>query len=193
MVLALPLLLPLLAGHALAGRYSDYANGLNRNPPEGSAYRPDLEALLAELANGYRSEKGRKPLIADDEFIVAARAHAADMMIHDFVGHRASTGQDFDSRMRSFVDDITRFPAMAENAARDSQKTPVDSSKARSLFQQWVKSSGHRRALTSRNYAYVSTGVIQRGNKIWAVQIFWASPRAKGMFPKAAPAISISQ
>lgn len=193
LLLAFTVFLALPAGDSYAGRYSDFAAGLNQNPPEGSKFRPDLEAMLADLANGYRAEKGRKPLTADDEFIVAARAHAADMMLNDFVGHRASTGQDFDSRMRSFVDDITRFPAMAENAARDSQKTPVDAAKVRSLFQQWVKSSGHRRTLTSRNYAYVSTGVIQRGNKIWAVQIFWAAPRTKGMFPKAAPAISISQ
>ena len=104
------------------------------------------------------------------------------MMIHNFMGHRASTGHDFDSRMRVFIDDITRFPGLAENAARDTQKTPVDAKKARALFAQWVKSRPHRKALLSRNYQFVSTGVIQRGNKIWAVQIFFAAPRQKGMF-----------
>jgi hypothetical protein len=28
----------------------------------------------------------------------------------------------------------------------------------------------------------VSTGVIQRGDSIWAVQIFWSPPRQKGIF-----------
>jgi uncharacterized protein YkwD len=167
---------------ATAGPYLDFANELVSNPPAGSAFRPDLEDALFSLANRYRANEGKKPLASDPAFRIAARAHAADMMIHGFMGHKASTGHDFDSRMRVFVDDITRFPAMAENAARDTQKTPVDSAKARALFQQWVGSRTHRRALRSRDYQFVSTGVIQRGNSIWAVQIFFAPPRAKGLF-----------
>lgn len=167
---------------AAAGPYRDYAMGLNANPPAGTKYRPDLEAELVALANSYRSSEGKGSLKSDPAFQVAARAHAADMMINGFMGHKASTGQDFDSRMRVFVDDITRFPGLAENAARDTQKTPVDRQKARALFAQWVKSRPHRKALLSRDYQFVSTGVIQSGNKIWAVQIFFAAPRAKGMF-----------
>ena len=68
------------------------------------------------------------------------------------------------------------------NAARDTQNTPVDSRKARALFQQWVKSSSHAKALRRIDYAFVSTGVIQRGDSIWAVQIFWSPPRLKGIF-----------
>ncbi len=167
---------------AAAGSYRDYALSLNANPPTGSKYRPDLEGELVALANAYRSEEGKHPLQADSTFQAAARAHAADMMINGFMGHRASTGQDFDSRIRSFVEDITRYPGLAENAARDTQKSPVDARKARALFAQWVKSRPHRKALVSRNYQFVSTGVIQSGNKIWAVQIFFAAPRAKGLF-----------
>ena len=158
---------------AAAGPYRDYAMGLNANPPAGTKYRPDLEAELVALANSYRSSEGKGSLKSDPAFQVAARAHAADMMINGFMGHKASTGQDFDSRMRVFVDDITRFPGLAENAARDTQKTPVDRQKARALFAQWVKSRPHRKALLSRDYQFVSTGVIQSGNKIWAVQIFF--------------------
>ncbi|MCB1378148.1 MAG: CAP domain-containing protein [Alphaproteobacteria bacterium] len=183
--LVLGLIVAAAAGLALpaqAGPYLDYATALNRSPPDGSKFRPDLEDVLAQLANAYRKDQGRRPLIPSSDFQIAARAHAADMMLHDFIGHRASTGHDFDSRMRVFVDDITRFPAMGENAARDSQKTPVDAKKARSLFSQWVKSRSHRKALASRDYAFVSTGVIQRGTTIWAVQIFWATPRQKGLF-----------
>jgi len=181
---------------AAAGRYRDFAAGLNANPPAGSKFRPDLERVLDQLANAYRAEEGKEPLTPDPMFQVAARAHAADMMINGFMGHRSSTGQDFDSRMRSFVDDITRFPGMGENAARDTQKSPVDAKKARALFGQWVKSRSHRKALVSRNYQFVSTGVIQNGNKIWAVQIFFATPRAQGMFSqksKAGEELSPSQ
>ncbi len=167
---------------ALGGPYLDYANSLNRSPPQGAKYRPDLEEELVRLANAYRAAEGRKPLVPGGQFRAAARAHAADMMGHGFMGHKASTGHDFDSRMRVFVDDITRFPALAENAARDTQKTPIGAAKARALFKQWINSRPHRKALTSRDYQFVSTGVIQRGTSIWAVQIFFAAPRQKGMF-----------
>ena len=167
---------------ARAGPYLAYATALGRNPPQGSTYRADLETELVRLANAYRTGEGRKSLAADGQFRLAARAHAADMMLNGFMGHKASTGHDFDSRMRVFVDDITRLPAMAENAARDTQKTPVDRAKAAALFGQWINSRPHRRALSSRDYQFVSTGVIQRGNSIWAVQIFFAAPRQKGMF-----------
>jgi uncharacterized protein YkwD len=181
-ILVVALAICLASSPVAAGPYLDYATRLNQSPPAGTQYRDDLESALVRLANAYRAQKGRKPLKADAQFRVAARAHAADMMLHNFMGHRASTGHNFDSRIRVFVDDITRFPGLAENAARDTQKTPADAAKAKSLFAQWVKSRAHRNALVSRNYQFVSTGVIQRGNSIWAVQIFFAAPRQKGMF-----------
>ncbi len=66
------------------------------------------------------------------------------------------------------------MPRMAENAARDTQKGEADAGKARRLFQQWVESRPHRKTLLNSGYKFVSTGVVQRGNKIWAVQIFFA-------------------
>ncbi len=166
----------------VAAGYKDFAASLVRALPEGTQFRPDLEAILANYTNAYRAQQGRKPLAPSDRFLVPARAHAVDMMVNNFLGHKASTGHDFDSRMRIFVDDITKFPAMAENAARDSQNTPVGPAKARAVLQQWIESPPHRKALASRDYAFVSTAVVQRGNKIWAVQIFWANPRKKGLF-----------
>ena len=167
---------------ALAGPYLDYAKGLAARPPKGSRYRPDLEAELVGLLNAYRDQKGKAPIAADPAFQEAARAHAADMMLNDFMGHSSSTGMSFQGRMAAFVGDVTKYPSIGENAARDTQDTPVDESKARALFEQWVKSAPHRKNMVSRSFAFVSTGVIQRGDNIWAVQIFFAAPRAKGLF-----------
>ncbi len=167
---------------AAAGRYLDYANGLAASPPEGSRFRPDLEAKLASLVSAYRMEEGKEPVTGDDAFLIAARAHAADMMLNGFMGHTASTGQSFQARMQAFVGDVTRYPSIGENAARDTQDTPVDEAKARALFQQWVKSRTHRKVMVNRSFRFVSTGVIQRGNQIWAVQIFFGTPRQKGLF-----------
>ena len=181
LILAVCMWLAGLAGTGIAGPYLDYVNRLNASPPAGSMYRPDLEEQLVALANAFRAEEGKKPLTTDPAFHAAARAHAADMMINNFMGHRASTGQDFESRMSALVGDVTKYPTLGENAARDTQKTPVDAAKAKALFTQWVNSRPHRKALLSRDYRFVSTGVIQRGNKIWAVQIFFGTPRAKGI------------
>lgn len=165
-----------------AATYKSFAVSLVGNLPEGARFRPDLEAVLLGFANSYRAQQGGLPLVASDLLLVPARAHAVDMMVNNFMGHRASTGHDFDSRMRVFVGDITKFPAMGENAARESQNTPADKAKVRRLLQQWIDSRPHRKALLSRDHAFVSTAVVQRGTTIWAVQIFWAKPREKGLF-----------
>ena len=167
---------------ALAGSYADFARGLAANPPEGAGFRPDLEAELASLLNAYRAENGKDPVTPDPAFLEAARAHAADMMINGFMGHTASTGQNFQSRMRAFAGDITKYPSIGENAARDTQKTPPDAAKAQALFQQWIDSRTHRKNMLNRSFRFVSTGVIARGNSIWAVQIFFGAPRKKGLF-----------
>jgi len=165
-----------------AETYGEFAAGLLQNPPAGARFRPDLEAVIAGLANRYRVGGGRAPLEPSSLLRDAARAHAADMMANGFVGHRASAGHNFDSRMRAFAGDVTRFPAMAENAARAGGKGAADAAKARRLFQQWIDSGPHRRTLLKRDYQYVASGVIERHGQLWAVQIFWAKPRQKGMF-----------
>lgn len=177
-------LLALAAGTApaLAGPYLDYAQGLAAHPPKGAQYRPDLEAELVDLLNAYRAEKGKAPVVADAAFQEAARAHAADMMLNNFMGHSSSTGMSFQGRMAAFAGDVTKYPSIGENAARETVGEGSLDEKTRDLFQQWVDSAPHRKNMVNRSFAFVSTGVIARGGDIWAVQIFFATPRAKGIF-----------
>ena len=175
----------LLLGSALdtgAKTYLETAQGLLKNLPADSRIREDLEAEILARANAYRQSKGVERLQASPLLRDAARAQAVDMMLNGYVGHRASSGQEFESRMRAFLGNSLMLPKMAENAARDTQKGEADAAKARRLFQQWVESRPHRKALLNGGYKFVSTGVVQRGNKIWAVQIFYAAPRQKGLF-----------
>lgn len=162
-----------LAAGAFAKTYFEVAQGLLRNLPEDARLRDDLEAVIFAEANRYRSSKGIASLSASDKLQDAARAQAIDMMLNGFVGHQATTGQQFETRMRAFVGNTMFMPRMAENAARDTQKGEANAAKARRLFQQWVGSKPHRKALLNGTYTFVSTGVVQRGNKIWAVQIFF--------------------
>ena len=170
------------SGPALAGPYLEFAQGLAAHPPKGARYRPDLEAELVSLLNAYRAEKGKAPVSADDAFRDAARAHAADMMLHNFMGHSSSTGMSFQGRMAAFVGDVTKYPSIGENAARETVGSGSLDEKTRALFQQWVESAPHRKNMVNRSFAFVSTGVIEKGGDIWAVQIFFATPRAKGLF-----------
>jgi len=163
-----------------AKTYLETAQGLLRNLPADSRIREDLEAEIVAQANAYRRSKGAERLQASPLLRDAARAQALDMMLNGYVGHRASTGHGFDSRMRAFLKSPMQLPQMAENAARDTQKGEADAAKARRLFQQWVESRPHRKTLLNRGYKFVSTGVVQQGNKIWAVQIFFA-PLPEGL------------
>jgi uncharacterized protein YkwD len=173
-ILAGPLLVLGTAFEAEAKTYLEIARGSLKNLPDDARIREDLEASIAAQANAYRQSKGVASLQASPRLRDAARAQAVDMMLNGYVGHRSSSGHEFDSRMRAFLGSSMMMPRMAENAARDTQKGEADAGKARRLFQQWVESRPHRKALLNSGYKFVSTGVVQRGNKIWAVQIFFA-------------------
>lgn len=170
-----PVLLAVASFEAVAKTYLETALGSLTNLPADARIREDLETVIAGQANAYRQSKGIASLQSSSQLRDAARAQAIDMMLNGYVGHKASSGHEFDSRMRAFLGSpIMMMPRMAENAARDTQKGEADAGKARRLFQQWVESRSHRKTLLNSGYKFVSTGVVQRGNKIWAVQIFFA-------------------
>ncbi len=166
--------------------YAAFVARINTKLPDGARFRDDLEEELRAAANGYRGSKGLKALTAaDDKLVAAARAHAADMMLNDFVGHTSSSGAGFESRMRALNPGVMMLPRMAENAARERSKGPPDSAKAQRLFQQWVKSSAHAKTLRSRDYIAVATGVVEKDSKLFAVQIFSGPVLKTNMFGTA--------
>jgi len=106
----------------------------------------------------------------------AARAQAFDMMRQGKSGHRSSRGEEFDVRFASYLGNAELYRARGENAASDRRADPAGEAKARRLFKSWLESSGHRQNLVQPDYLHVSTGVVQRGEELWAVQIFWSDP-----------------
>ena len=174
-------------GEAQAG-YREDAENLVARPPAGIVIRSDLESTIDGLANEARTSRGRKRLTSSAQFKTAARAQAIDMALGDFVGHRSRKGQNFSIRFAAFAGDADRYPARGENAARDRARIPADDTKARRLFQQWLDSGGHRRNLLAPSYAMVSSGVIQKGEHVYAIQIFWAEPVAEAEVKPKFPA-----
>jgi uncharacterized protein YkwD len=169
----------LLTAGAVAEASSDYAyyaRSLLNKLPENAGARPDLEDYLDRLVSSYRQSKGRQRLIASDLMREAARAQAADMMFAGKSNHKSRAGHSFEQRFGAYVEEVELYRARGENAASDRKSGPADESKARSLFALWLASGGHRRNLMKRDYEFVSTGVIERGEELWAVQIFWSKP-----------------
>jgi uncharacterized protein YkwD len=155
-----------------ASAYRAYAEQVTQQLPEGISVRPDLEAMLDGLAQQTRAGKNR-PLKVSTFLKTAARAQAIDMVLGDFVGHTSLKGYSFRARFAAFAEDPDQFPARGENAARERSRGPAGQGKAKKLFQQWLDSGGHRRNLLNRSYNRVSTGVVQKGDHLYAVQMFW--------------------
>ncbi len=158
--------------------YRGYASRLLASLPPGARVRPGLEAYLNQLASAARRKAGRKPLKASSLVTGAARGQAAEMLIGNFVGHHSRGGYRFGARFAAYAGD--NYPGMrGENAARDRRRGAVNKAKAKRLFGQWLNSSGHKRNLMNPAYRYVSTGAIQSGHHLYAVQIFWEPARKK--------------
>ena len=149
-----------------------FALELLQSMPRGAVIRSDLEAYLDGLAAEARSAGGRAPVMASELLRDAARAQALEMLQGNYVGHQSRSGYQFKHRFAAFADPQVNGNH-GENVARDRQDGPVDRAKARRLFQQWLDSRGHRRNLMDRNYRFVSTGAVEFGYHLYAVQIFW--------------------
>jgi|GEM_PF-1273348 len=173
-----------LPAQAAPATYRAYAERLTAALPGGMIVRPDLEAELSALASRARTKSGLKPLVASSRLTVAARAQAADMALGNYVGHFSRRGDRFTVRFAAFAGDW--LARRGENAARDRRSGAVDRVKARRLFAQWLASSGHRRNLMQPWYSHVSTGAVQKGNHLYAVQIFWEK---QGHFKRARPGL----
>jgi uncharacterized protein YkwD len=166
-------------GVAARETYTQFATRITAHPPEGAEVRPDLEALILRATNAYRAQKkypALKPITGNVR--IAARAHAIDLLATAGMGHVASTGHNFESRIRAFNAGQMVLTPMAENAARLRKSDLSDTEMAQALVQQWVKSPGHRKNLISRDYVDIAIGVVKRGDDVYAVQIF-SGPKVK--------------
>lgn len=62
--------------------------------------RPLLEAQMLEMVNKERTSRGLKPLAADPEMTIVARAHSQDMFARGYFSHYTPEGKDPFQRMR---------------------------------------------------------------------------------------------
>lgn len=171
---------PISASEIQAGEgYKQYvAKILSQLPAHNARVRPDLEAYLDALASSARQKAGRAPLRSSAQLKGAARGQAADMALGNFVGHHSKSGYRFGKRFAAYAG-AGYQGVRGENAARQRQGGAPNKAKARKLFQQWMKSTRHRRNMMNASYDRVSSGVIQKGNHLYAVQVFWEKTSKK--------------
>ncbi len=157
-------------GFGVPAHAESYVNLVSRLVAQGH-FETQIEQLLVAKVNAYRRSRGVQTLAPETEMAFAARAHAEDMALHGKLGHVASNGMDFDSRMRALRNGAMVLPAMGENAAVAPAKGDANQI-AEALFGAWIHSEGHRHTMVSRDYLKVSTGVTIVSGKAWADQIF---------------------
>src|SRR5262245_15798255 len=174
------------AGPPAGGGYRAYATALLAEPRNDTKFRPDLEAYLDGLAATTRRGGGYRPVAGNERMKQAARAQALDMALGGYVGHTSRNGYGFLQRFNAFADPRATG-RHAENAAMNWRTSgTVDQARAKTLFEQWLNSSGHRRNLLNPLYAYVSTGAVETGNSLYAVQIFWQTDGTPAEAPENA-------
>jgi uncharacterized protein YkwD len=114
--------------------------------------REDLEAKMLVLVNEERQKVGLKPLKADPEIQVVARAHSRDMFARSYFSHITPEGASPFDRMKKGK---VRFLAAGENLALGQTLTICH----RGL----MNSPGHRANILNTAFGRVGIGILDGG------------------------------
>lgn len=114
--------------------------------------REDLEAKMLELVNEERAKEGLKPLKADPEMLVVARAHSKDMFARGYFSHITPEGKSPFDRMRR---EHVRFLTAGENLAL-GQTLQI-------CHRGLMNSPGHRANILQPSFGRVGIGILDGG------------------------------
>lgn len=119
---------------------------------EKAKIRPFLEIKMLELVNGERKKHGLKPLKADPELTVVARAHSNDMLLKGYFAHESPDGRSPFDRMR---DANVSFTTAGENLAL-AQTLEI-------AHNNLMNSPGHRANILHPSFGRLGIGVMDAG------------------------------
>jgi uncharacterized protein YkwD len=114
--------------------------------------REDLEARMLEMVNEERLKHGLRPVIADPEMQVVARAHSRDMFGRGYFSHYTPEGKDPFDRMRSKK---VKFTTAGENLALAQTLTLAHNG--------LMNSPGHRANILNPSYGRLGIGILDGG------------------------------
>jgi len=114
--------------------------------------REDLEAKMLELVNEERAKENLKPLVADPELTVVARAHSRDMFARGYFSHITPEGKTPSDRIRAAH---VKFLVAGENLAL-GQTLAI-------CHQGLMNSPGHRANILEPSYGRLGIGILDGG------------------------------
>jgi len=114
--------------------------------------RPSLEAKMLELINEERAKEGLKPLKADRDETLVARAHSKDMFARGYFAHVNPDGKDPFDRMKAAK---LKFRTAGENLAL-AQTLQI-------AHINLMNSPGHRANIMNPQYKRVGIGILDGG------------------------------
>lgn len=119
---------------------------------EKSKVRPFLETKMLEMVNEERIKHGLKPLKADPELALVARAHSSDMFVRGYFAHQNPDGKSPFDRMR---DANIQFNFAGENLAL-AQTLEI-------AHINLMNSPGHRANILHPSFGRLGIGVLDGG------------------------------
>jgi uncharacterized protein YkwD len=114
--------------------------------------RPDLEAEMLQLLNEERSKAGLKPVVADPELTLVARAHSADMFARGYFSHYTPEHKTPFDRMRAAN---IRFLVAGENLALAKTLSIAHTG--------LMNSPGHRANILNPAFGRLGIGILDGG------------------------------
>lgn len=130
---------------------------------------PAAQALMG-LVNKERTNLGLNSLAFDPHCARAARDHAIDSGKNRLRGHMGSDGSQLQDRYQRYSSD---YSMLAENWAY-IQDPSGQTLTPRSLHENWMKSSGHKRNILDPSAKRIGIGLYRIGAELYAVQCFSA-------------------
>jgi len=120
------------------------------------ANRDQVRAAVVCLHNEERQAAGVRPLRSNHRLEAAAAGHSADMVARRYFDHDTPDGLDPFERMEAsrFIHDDVVWNA-GENIAWGSGRL----STARSIFDAWMESPGHRLTLLASEFSQLGVGI----------------------------------
>lgn len=117
-----------------------------------AAPRPGLEAQMLAMVNKERTESGLKPLIADPELTLVARAHSNDMFVRGYFAHLNPDGRNPFQRMKEAN---VSFKIAGENLALAQT--------VRIAHVNLMNSPGHKANILHPSFGRVGIGIMDGG------------------------------
>lgn len=162
-------------GFALVGPSLDTAGlpavggiGDDSTSPSETVNRTAVEHRLFDGLNERRNEQGMPPVTYDGDLAAIAAYHSTDMADRSYVGHVAPDGETVRDRFDGFGYECTGASELVlytifgrdVEVEGDTLRFETEAELADGVLELWFRSSPHRTALLTDDWAAVGVGVV---------------------------------